>query len=209
MLRRFLPTSTDFFAYFERLIRLATQACEEFESLTSNANDLVWRIGRIKEIEHDADDVTHECIEALHKTFITPIDRDAIHRLIKRMDDIVDAVDAAAARIVLYEIGEFRPEANELAQVLVKASTELEQAVRGMRNLSKDKSVNAHCIAVHQCENDGDALLRKAISRLFAEEAGNPLALIKWKEIFERLEGATDRCEEVANIIEGVVLEAS
>jgi uncharacterized protein Yka (UPF0111/DUF47 family) len=189
MLRRFLPHSSDFFDYFERLSVLATQACKEFAGLTANSNDLTWRIAKIKEIEHDA--------------------RDAIFRLIKRMDDVVDAVDAAAARIVLYDIKECRAEANELALVLVKSSAELELAVQGMRNLGKSNSVNEHCIAVHQCENDGDALLRKAISRLFAEESANPLAIIKWKEIFERLEGATDRCEEVANIIEGIVLEAS
>jgi predicted phosphate transport protein (TIGR00153 family) len=208
MLRRFLPKTTDFFDYFERHSKLTVQACKEFFELTSSTSDLTYRIAKIKELEHDADDTTHECLDALHMTFITPIDRYDIHRLIKRMDDIVDSIDAVSARVVLYDIVEFRSEAREMAEVIYKSSQELEQVVHRMRNLNEIEAINKHCIAVHQFENDGDTLLRKALSRLFREET-DPIVIIKWKEIFERLEGATDRCEEVANIIEGVVIEAS
>lgn len=208
MFRNFLPKETSFFDYFEQHGALAIQACQELYELASNNGDIAARAARIKEIEKQADAVTHRCIEALHKTFITPMDRSDIHSLIKRLDDIIDSIEAATSRIVLYGLTEMRSEAKELALVLVRATTEIEEALKCLRNINKDgETIQQRCIAIYQLENDGDAVLRAALVRLFREQ--DAVLIIKWKEIFERLEKATDRCEAVANIIQGVVIEAS
>jgi uncharacterized protein Yka (UPF0111/DUF47 family) len=120
----------------------------------------------------------------------------------------VDSVDAATSRVLLYELVEMRVEAQQLAEVMLKAAMELEGALKGLRDLRHAKEIEQRLIAVHRFENDGDAILRTALTRLFREE-DRPIMVMKWKEIFERLEKATDRCEDVANIIEKIVIEAS
>ncbi len=104
MLKRLLPKETSFFDFFERHTKLTIEACKELDAIAANPSELRDRVARIKELEHEADDITHECIEALHRTFITPIDRADIHRLMKRLDDIIDSVDSAASRMMLYEL---------------------------------------------------------------------------------------------------------
>jgi predicted phosphate transport protein (TIGR00153 family) len=209
MLKHFLPKETSFFRFFEQHSTLSMEACKEFNDLATRPDELALRVARIKQIEHRADDVTHTCINALHNTFITPIDRADIHRLMRRLDDIVDSVDAAASRMALYELTIFRPELKQLTEVLVAATAHIDNAVRSLPRLSKESdNIQRCCIAVYQAENDGDELLRAALVRLFKEET-DAITIMKWKEIFERLERATDRCQEVANIISGIVIEAS
>ena len=207
MFRRLLPAQISFFDYFERHSALITEACAAF-SRVAEGGDIETESARIKEIEHQADDLTHQCLDAINKTFITPIDRTDIHQLIKRLDDIVDAVDATVSRIRLYELHEMREEARQLADVLRRSAIEVDTAVKGLRNTRNEEATKARLIAIHDLENEGDAILRSALSRLFREEK-DTILLIKWKEIFERLEKATDRCEQVANILEKIVLEAS
>jgi predicted phosphate transport protein (TIGR00153 family) len=209
MFRRLLPKETSFFDYFEQHIGVTIRGCEEMLALTSNPDNFAFHAGRIKEIEHEADDVTHACVEALHNTFITPMDRPDIQRLIMRMDDIMDAIDAAASRMAIYNIKEIRPEARELAHVLVEASVQLGEALKLMRNMKDAESIKVACIKVHDLENKGDEILRNALARLFREEEGNPILVIKWNELFEILESAVDKCEDAADVIEGVVIEAS
>jgi uncharacterized protein len=207
MFRKILPRETSFFDYFEQHSALMLEACQELLALTSGPDDLAVKAARIKDLERAADQVTHRCIEALHKTFITPIDRADIHNLIKRLDDVIDSIESATSRIVLYELAEMRPEAKALAEVLVRAASEIGEALKCLRNLKNAKAIQDHCVAIYHLENEGDAILRAALVRLFREE--NAILVIKWKEIYERLEKATDRCEAVANIIQGVVIEAS
>jgi hypothetical protein len=206
MFGRFLPRETSFFDFFEQHARLTVEGAREFLDLVTNGESLPARAKRIKELEHEADAVTHRCVEALHKTFITPIERSDIHSLISRMDDIMDLVEAGAERIALYEIREMTPEVKELAKVLVKATAGVEEAVKGLRNLKNSKAIVRTCIDINRLENEGDTIFRIAMARLFKEEK-EPIMVIKWKEIYENLERATDCCEDVANIIEGVVLE--
>jgi predicted phosphate transport protein (TIGR00153 family) len=209
MFRRLLPRETSFFDFFEQNSGLSIKVCQELNAIASNPSELVSRVNRIKEIEHEADDVTHKCIDALHRTFITPIDRADIHRLIRRLDDIIDSVDSAASRMMLYDMSEMRPELKQFTQALVKASTEVDGAVRNLRRMKKgNEEIQKSCVAVYEAENEGDQILRSALARLFREEK-EPVQVIKWKEVFERLEKATDRCEEVANIVQGIVIEAS
>ena len=133
-------------------------------------------------------------------------DRDAIHRLITKMDDIMDFVEAAAERLALYELTVMTGDVRDLAVVLHRAAEVVEAACKGLRNLRDPQSLLKLCIDINRLENEGDAIFRRAVARLFKEER-DPIVVIKWKEIYENLESATDRCEDVANIIEGVVLE--
>lgn len=206
MLKRLLPRETNFFEYFERHAATTVQGCRELLDLATTGDDFPARAARIKDIEHQADSITHDCVEALHKTFITPIDRDQIHMLISRMDDIMDHVEMVAEQCVLYNIDHMTQDARELAQVLVQATEHIEGAVRGLRDMKHAGDITERCIEVNRLENQGDELLRRAVARLFDDEK-DPVAIIKWKEIYENLEIATDRCEDVANIIEGIVLE--
>jgi uncharacterized protein Yka (UPF0111/DUF47 family) len=165
-------------------------------------------------LPHDASFFTHfetqgkknAVVEALHKTFITPIDRNDIYRLITKMDDIMDLVEAAADRLALYEMPKMTKEAAELAACLVSSAEHVLGAVSGIRDLKKPNGILEHCIEINRLENVADNILRTALAKLFREEK-DPISVIKWKEIYETLEAATDRCEDVANIIEGVVLE--
>ncbi len=206
MLKRFLPKEPVFFEFFERQIALTIKGAEEFIELVTKADNIEERVERIKEIEHQSDNVTHECYSALRQTFITPFDRTEIIALIKKLDDIMDATDSAAERILIYEVTEFLPEMKEIAQLLLKAAIELQQALKMLNKPKKRDVVLNSCIIVHKLENSGDDFLRKGLARLFKEEK-DPIKLIKYKEILQDLECATDFAEEVANLIEGVILE--
>jgi predicted phosphate transport protein (TIGR00153 family) len=206
MFGRFLPRETSFFDFFERHAAKTVEGVKEFVALASGEVDVVTGAKRIKQIEHETDVITHHCVEALHKTFITPIERDDIHRLITRMDDIMDYVEAAAERIALYELATMTPEAKAMALVLLRATEEIQRALRGLRDLRNGEAIIRSCIEINRMENEADDILRATVAKLFKEER-DPITVIKWKEIYENLENATDRCEDVANIIEGVVLE--
>ncbi len=207
MLRSILPKEFGFFDFFEQHIAVTIKACQEFQKLTSTSGDSEGSMQRIKDLEHEADEITHRCMEALQKTFITPIERSDIQILTKRLDDIIDSVDGATSRIHLYGISEIRPEAKELADILVSATSEIQQALKALRNMKNAESIKQKCIAVHGYENKGDDILRSALLRLFKEN--DAMLVIKWKEIYERLEKAIDRCEDVADIIEGVVISST
>ncbi|MBI2897410.1 MAG: DUF47 domain-containing protein [Deltaproteobacteria bacterium] len=206
MFGRLLPRETSFFDFFEQHAALTVEGSKEFLSLATTGANVGAKAKRIKEIEHEADVITHRCVEALHKTFITPIERGDVYRLISKMDDIMDFVEAASERMALYEITVMTDEVRDLADVLVRACEQLHEALRAMRNMKNADPILRACLDVNRLENEGDSLLRAAVARLFREDK-DPVNIIKWKEIYENLENATDRCEDVANIIEGVVLE--
>ncbi len=208
MFGRFLPKETSFFDFFEQHAALTVEGTKEFLSLVTTGANIETKAKRVSDIEHETDVITHRCVEALHKTFITPIDRDNIHRLITRMDDVMDFVEAAAERIALYELTVMTQDVRDLADVLVRAAQQVELATKGLRNLKDPQSILKQCIDINRLENESDQILRRAVARLFKEEK-DPIMVIKWKEVYENLENAADRCEYVANIIEGVILEHS
>jgi predicted phosphate transport protein (TIGR00153 family) len=208
MFGRFLPRETSFFDFFEEHAALTIEGTKEFLSMVTTGANIPAKCRRISDIEHETDTITHRCVEALHKTFITPIDRDQIHRLITRMDDIMDYVEAAAERIELYELTTMTADCRDLADALHRAAQQVEGAVRGLRTLKEPQATLKLCIDINRLENETDAILRRSVARLFKDEK-DPILVIKWKEIYENLESAADRCEDVANIIEGVILEHS
>ncbi len=205
---RLLPHDASFFAHFEQQGKKTVEGCRAFLEMVEQPGDMERRAERVKQIEHECDEITHAVVEALHKTFITPIDRNDIYRLITKMDDIMDFVEAAADRVALYELPTMTKEVADLARCLVESADHVLSAVSGIRDLGKPNGILQHCIEINRLENVADGILRGALARLFREEK-DPIAVIKWKEIYETLETATDRCEDVANIIEGVVLENS
>jgi hypothetical protein len=206
MLRWLLPREEDFFGLFERHAALTVEGAREMRRLVQGDQNFRAVSARIKEIEHETDVITHTCVERLHKTFITPLDRDDIHRPITRMDDIMDYIESAAVAVTLYELTEMTEPARALSDVLVRSTEEVVIAVSGLKNLKQPDVILKACIEVNRLENEGDEILRGALADLF-RGANDPLLVLKWKEVYEALENATDRCEDVANIIEGVVLE--
>lgn len=161
---------------------------------------------QIKEAETTADGITHDTIKRLHENWITPFDRDDIHSLISRMDDVLDLIEAAAERLVLYQVSAASPEAVELAELLVKSCETLARAIGLLSTMARAPEILELCVEVNRLENAADTVHRRAMADLF--RAGNdPLLVMKWRDIFDGLESATDRCEDVANILEGVVLE--
>ncbi len=205
---RFLPASggEQFFDLFEQHAARSREAAELLAAMLHEGVDPEQQAARVKAVEHQGDEITHTVIERLHQTFITPIDRGDIHELISRMDDVLDLIEASAERIALYGIRIMEPEARELADVLEKAVEEMGAAVGTLRDLKDRPRLLAHCTEINRLENVGDQLLRRAVARLF-RESPDPIHVIKWKEIYDYLENAIDRCEDVANVIEGVALE--
>jgi predicted phosphate transport protein (TIGR00153 family) len=206
MLSRFMPREDKFFTLFQKSSELMVEGANELHNLFKDIAHVEKYSRRIKEIEHQADEVTHHTIELLHSTFITPLDREDIHQLISKMDDILDFMEAAAQRIHLYDITTAPPYAAELAEICVKSAETIKAGVAMLEDMKNRKELLKICIEIHRLENEADVLFRSATAKLFREEP-DTRQLIKHKEIYEILETTTDRCEDVANIIEGIVLE--
>jgi len=199
-----LPREDDFFQYFDAHAQLIVDAAQLFKKSVSI--DIFESSNAIKEIEHKADQITHICLESLHKTFITPIDREDIYRLIQQMDDIIDCIDEAYDRLMIYKLQTMNTDVRNLANVIVLASLEVQKAVTGLKDLTNSEDISKICIRIGEYENQADDILRAAISRLFEEESDIRL-VIKWKEIYENLEKATDVCDHVGELIQGIILE--
>ncbi len=206
MLGRLLPQKTEFFDFFSKHAALSVAGAKLLQEMLSDLSRAEEHSKRIKAVEHDADTVAHQTLEMLHSSFITPIERGDIHRMVSRLDDILDYVEAASQRLWLYEIKAAAPESKEMSRVLVRSTEAVQGAVDALHNLRDAARIRSACIEINRLENECDTLLRLATARLFREER-DPVMIIKWKEIYENIEDATDRCEDVANVIEGVVLE--
>src|SRR6266542_4128374 len=206
MLEKLMPKSDDFFSDFEAQAATVVEGAKLLKALLDDFTDVPRKCQAIKDVEHRGDDITHKAFARLHTQFITPFDRSEIHRLLSRIDDVLDLADAASERLGLYEIVTVLPDARELAGVLVAAAETMQQAVRGLRDIKNPAQVLEACKQVNVCENQGDSLVRRAIANLF-KGAHDPLFVMKWKEILDLIEDAIDRAEDVANVIEGVVLE--
>jgi predicted phosphate transport protein (TIGR00153 family) len=207
MLQRLMPKSDDFFSDFEAQAAAVVEGAVLLKALLDDFTDVPAKCQAIKDVEHRADDITHRAFERLHTQFITPFDRSEIHRILSRIDDVLDLTDAAAERLGLYDIDTVLPEARELTAVLVVQTRKMEEAVKGLRNMKKDpETILAACQEMNKLENQADTLTRKTMAKLF-KRGNDPLTVMKWKEIIDLIEDATDRAEDVANVIEGIVLE--
>ncbi|MGZ8317041.1 MAG: DUF47 domain-containing protein [Telluria sp.] len=206
MFGRLMPTEGKFFDLFNQHAALCVKGAHEMVGLMTNFDDLEMRTHAIEAIEKEADKVTYATVDMLHKTFITPIDRDDIHKLITRMDDILDLMEDAAQTVSLYDLKAVTPEAKRLAELSLACCEKVQAAVGLLHNMDNSHKIVAICEEIDRLESDADHVMRAAMSKLFRDEP-DVRNLIKLKAIYEILETVTDRCEDVANIIEGIVVE--
>ena len=199
-----IPKEVRFFDYFEQQSQQIIKAGTLLSELVHNFADARAKAFAIKEVEHAGDQITHEMFRRLNTTFITPIDREDIHDLATRLDDVLDFIEAVAERLVIYRIKEPTSACRALAELIVAQIAAMDGCIRCLRTM--DPGFHEHAVEVNRLENRADALLRETLAAMF-EAAGDPIEVIKWKEIYETLEAVTDRCEDVANVIEGIILK--
>ncbi|HZH79160.1 MAG TPA: DUF47 family protein [Archangium sp.] len=208
MLEKLMPKSDEFFDDFDAQCAVTVEGARMLHALLSDFRDVATKVQALKDIEHKGDEVTHTAFNRLHKQFITPFDRGQIHTLLSRIDDVLDLTNAAAARMHYYEIQSSLPDATELARLLVLCAEKVQEVVAALRLIKKPEQILAGCKDIKRLETQADEALRAGLGRLFKSGA-DPLTIIKWKEIYDLIETATDKCQGVANVIEGVVLEHS
>lgn len=199
-----LPREEEFFDLFIAVANRCQEAAGLLrEMLTGNAERAAYCAQSIKRLENEADDVTHEVVNRLDRTFITPIDREDIHTLASDLDDVIDRIDGTARRAQIFRLGKAPEGIAELCDVIHRITNEVAQAVVKLRG--KD-DVMQHCIEAKRLEEEGDALYHQMLGRLFDQEK-DPIAIIKWKEIYDNLETTIDEAEDVANALESIVLK--
>ncbi len=199
-----IPKEEKFFKMFQEMGEIIIEGAKLLKGMLDDYIDPVASQKAIKEIEHRGDMKTHEIIKKLNSSFITPFDREDIYSLASALDDILDLIDASAQRFVMYNVEATTPEARELAFLILQGAETINRALHIIGG--KLEPIAEHCVQVNALENEADRVCREAISRLFDEEK-DPIQLIKWKEIYETLEKATDKCEDAANILESVVVK--
>ena len=201
---RILPREEKFFDLFEQQSSHIVSAARVLEELTVNYADAKAAAQKIKDLEHAGDSLTHEIVRRLNTTFITPIDREDIYAMAGRLDDVLDLIDAVADRLALYKIAAPTEGCVVMAKIIVKTAEETDRAVRCLRTLSA--YYHKHAVEVNRLENEADRLLRDQLAILF-EGSTDAIEVIKWKELYETMESVTDRCEDVVNVIEGIILK--
>ena len=197
-----LPREDRYFSYFSQMSSYIFDAANLLNELMANGDYEVYA-RRIKEIEHACDELTHAVAKSLNKSFITPFDREDIYLLSSALDDIVDLIDDAARAMLIFDVRESTPHARHFADVIQRMSVQLHEAVK---QLERPAGLSSNLVELHRLENEGDDTYHTALAELFREER-DPLTVLKWKDIYEKLEAAVDRCENVANIIESVIIK--
>ena len=202
---KLIPKEERFFDLFERLADLVLQAGTTLYEAISDYRTLSEKAKQLERLEHDADQVTHEIMAKLNSTFITPIDREDIHRLAAALDDVIDFIEGATEHMIVFRIQEPTAQFKALAEVVLRQCREIHQMIPRLKNL-RHADILVHCIEVNRLENEGDRVHREAVADLF-EKRGDPLEVMKWRDLYDILETATDKCEDVAVAIEGIFLK--
>ena len=205
LMHRILPREEGFFDLFVEQAENIHAGAAALVKMLSHYTGVPEQVQSIKAIEHQGDDIAHNVLTKLNQTFVTPLDREDIHELCSQLDDVLDLIDAAASRFVLYRVTSVREGTVDLVKVLLAATSEVTAAVQA---LGTPEKAMKHCIEINRYENDSDRLCRTLIAQLFDEEK-EAVQIIKWKEIFEVIETAVDKCEDVANVIEGIVIKSA
>lgn len=202
---RFFPKSIDFFAIFDKVASNISNAAGLFVSLMENFDNIDARAKEIHELEQDGDVLTHDIMKNLNKTFITPIDREDIHALASTLDDVLDLIWAAADRVTVFKLTESTKEAIAMSKDLFVTTELVHKAIKKLKEKNYSH-IQEYCIEINKLENRIDRKFRDALANLF-DEIKDPILIIKWKEIYEHLEDASDKCEDVANVLEAIVLK--
>jgi len=200
---RLIPREEKFYVEFQALADELKRGAKMLEDMLAPEHPVWDKADEIKEIEHKCDFLTHEIIQRLNRTFVTPLDREDIHALARSLDDVMDAIDASAALVRLYRLDSVRAGARELAHIISASTNQVRLALEA---LEQHKGLITHAVEINRLENEADRVHQQAVSRLFDDER-DPLVVIKWKEMLDFLEDATDRCEDVANVLEGVMVK--
>ena len=200
---RLIPREEKFYTDFQALADELKRGSRLLEEMVAPDKPVWDKADEIKEVEHKCDFLTHEIIQRLNRTFVTPLDREDIHALARSLDDVMDAIDASASLVRLYRLETVRFGARELAHIITSCTDQVRLALEA---LEQNKGVATHAIEINRLENEADRAHQQAVSRLFDDEK-DPIVVMKWKETLDFLEDATDRCEDVANVLEGVVVK--
>ena len=198
------PREEDFFVLFRKQAALVRQGCDQLHEMLESFDRLEERAKQLKDVEHEADVVTHEIFERLNRTFITPLEREDIHQLASNLDDVLDAVEAIASRVVLFQIRTPSPEAKRMSKILIECATQIERAVDNLKNMN---NLMSFTVEINRLENEADSISRQVTADLFSGRH-DLLDVMRWKEIYGRLEAAADKCEDVANAIESIVVKS-
>lgn len=209
MIKNLFNKKQDFFDLFDKHAATMEHAGQLMYEAVNNLSLKEEKVAAIEKYEHDCDDIAHETINLLRHTFITPLDHDEIMLLVSRLDDIIDYLDAAAHRLILFEITEVPTDFISLCEVLMATQNQVTNMVGLLRTMKKTDEFSQRCMEINRLENKGDQLHRQGIAALFHRYQTDPLMVIKFKEMYEMLESAIDRCEDVANIVESIVMEHS
>jgi len=202
----FMPREEKFFGLFEDSAHNMVKTAQKLKELIDNWEDVEGKVNEITELEHAGDAITHQIMERLHRTFVTPFDREDIALLSHSLDDVTDFIQAAADAMLIYKVDRPGQRVKELADTIVQSAIEVEKAMPKLRRPSESKQILEGCVEINRLENVADRIFRSAIGELFNDTA-DITKIIKWREIYEHMESATDRCEDVANVIEGVALK--
>ena len=205
---RLFPKEEIFFDYFDELAEKIEEGSNLFLEMAQTRDYSDAKVARLKEIEHEADAITHKTHERMHKTFLMPMDREDIYALVNSMDNIMDFIESTAVVINLYKVKNMSDAIIKQAQILNDTTKKGKCIIRALRNMKNSEEILAGCVEIHTLENAGDIVLRTTIANLFENEK-DAIELVKWKEIIELLEEAIDACEKVSNIVEGIILKQS
>jgi predicted phosphate transport protein (TIGR00153 family) len=203
---RLIPRDTKFFDLFADMARNLGEGARLLKAILDDFKNVDARVQQLKDIEHRGDEMTHNVLTRLNQTFITPFDREDIYRLASSLDDVLDFVYAAGVRLIMYKITSAPPAASQLADIIIKQCDQLTQAM--VKLDKKNDQLLENCVEINRLENEADQISREAIGLLFDKEK-DPISLIKLKELYEVLETATDKAEDAANVLEGVVLKSA
>ena len=202
----FIPREEKFFDLFEESARNLVRGAGLLAELIGKWENIEEKAREISELEHHGDNITHRIIAQLHATFVTPIDREDIAQLAERMDDVMDFIEGAAVAMLIYEVKRPTERAQELADILVRTTSEVSAALPRLRRRNQLNKIPEHCIEINRLENEADRVVRAALAELFHDQV-DLADVIKWREIYEHMETATDRCEDIANVLEGVMIK--
>jgi len=203
---KLIPREEKFFDMFVQQADNVAEGARQLKALLEDYTDIEQKRLLIEKTENNGDEIAHRILEKLNTTFITPMDREDIHALTCALDDILDLIHATAMRLHLYGVNTVRPDATKLANIILRASEETLELIRDLDKIKKPKNMKERWIEVNRLENEGDSVSRAAIASLFENEI-NPIEVIKWKELYEHLETAIDKCEDAVNIVEAVCLK--
>jgi len=202
----FIPREDKFFGLFEESAHNMVKAAQGLKQMVDSWEYIDGKVAEISELEHQGDTITHQIMEQLNRTFVTPFDREDIALLAHTLDDVTDFIHAAADAMFIYKIDRPSRRAKELADIIVQAAAEVERAMPQLRHRAELRQILSRCVEINRLENMADRVFRAAMAELF-DDSTDIAQIIKWREIYEHMEAATDRCEDVADVLEGVALK--